>query len=58
MPIELRTLDHVYSKEEVAGLREVVIELRNAALEAANFDYAVSLSHVVAVMSIVLENME
>ena len=40
-----------YTPEAVEDLREnVLIPLRDGALEAARFDYAVGLSHVIAYM--------
>jgi hypothetical protein len=37
-----------YTPEAVESVRELVIELRNASLDAERFDYAVGLSHAIA----------
>ena len=37
-----------YTPEAVESVRELVIELRNGALDANRFDYAVGLSHAIA----------
>jgi hypothetical protein len=41
------------SKEDFIAHRESLIELRNAALTANNFHYAVSLSHLIKLMAFI-----
>lgn len=44
-----------YGKEESEELREQMIVLRNGALEQADFGWAVTLSHVIAWMDVVIK---
>lgn len=48
----------VYNKEFANSLRESCIVLRDAALSASNFDWAVSLSHVIAFITVMSEELE
>lgn len=56
--LQIKTADHIYSKEEVQDLRESLIAIRNEALKQNDFNWAVALSHCVAVMSCVVKAME
>ncbi len=54
-----RVLDGVtYDAEAVREMREAVIEMRDASLKDDAFDWAVSLSHVVAVLAFYAEELE
>ena len=44
-----------YDREKSLGLRETVIELRDAALSGGHMEWAVALSHVIAWMAIVID---
>jgi hypothetical protein len=46
------------SPEEIEQYREVLIELRNAALDATDFDRAVVLSHTIAFLHSVKQHAE
>lgn len=48
----------VYNKEFAGSLRESCITLRDAALSAGRFDWAVSLSHVIAFITVMSEELE
>lgn len=51
MATEPKVLDGTtYDRDAIEGLRESAIEMRDAALKADAFDWAVSLSHIVAVL--------
>lgn len=56
--MKLQTVDHNYTKEEVIAMRETVIELRDGALKQNEFGWAVNLSHVIAVLALVIEVIE
>ena len=43
-----------YNREDAERLRSSLIELRDGALEAAAFDWAVSLSHSIAFMAVAI----
>ena len=47
-----------FNPSTVQALRQDVIILRDVALKASRFDYAVSLSHVIALMDWLVRNME
>lgn len=40
-----------YTPDAIEGIRELIIELRNGALDAQRFDYAVGLSHSLAYLA-------
>lgn len=40
-----------YTPEAIQSIREMIIELRNAALDAERFDYGVGLSHALVYLS-------
>lgn len=44
--------------EEIKQHREMLIILRDAALKANNFEYAVGLSHIIAILAILIQRME
>lgn len=54
----LETADHRYTKAEVLDLRASVIELRDSALKQAMMSWAVSLSHVIALLSLIGEQID
>ena len=47
-----------YTPEAVASAREELVEMRNIALDAANFHAAVLLSHIIAYLADYKEVME
>lgn len=55
-PIEFDGM--TFGPAEIASNREVMIVLRDAALGAGNFDYAVPLSHNIAILAAVIERMQ
>ena len=44
-----------YNREESEHLRQRIIDLRNGALEQNSFDWAVTLSHVIGWMAVMME---
>lgn len=49
---------HRFDKEEVTRIRNRVIELRDAALTANDFDYAVILSYNIGILHQVIQELE
>jgi len=56
--MKLQSGDSNYDKAEILSLREAAIELRDSALAAGMMDWSVTLSHIVAVLSLVAELVE
>lgn len=48
----------IYDVQTVRELRESAIEMRDASLAAGAFDWAVSLSHIVAVLGMYASELE
>lgn len=44
-----------YNRESSLELRELIIQLRNSALDSGNMEWAVQLSHVIAWMAVVID---
>jgi len=54
MPIRL-LVDQTLGAEEMKGVRQAVIEVRDAAVKEARFDYAIHLSLAVAIIGKMIE---
>lgn len=51
-------MEKEYSKKEITQVHEGVIELRNAAVSQGDFHYSVLLSHNIAILASILEQMK
>jgi hypothetical protein len=55
--VNITFADMTLAPEDVASLRQSIIELRDEALKQNDFQWAVTLSHVVAVLAWTMEAM-
>lgn len=54
-PKLIEAAEDQYDREKSEGIREVIIQLRDNALAAGKFDWAVALSHGIAWMAVVMD---